>query len=325
MHVLAHLARGEQEAKLHVELGQLIAVARTRDGLRRTYEISKKFVTNATYPAECVVERRLQEVEQHNLQAEPLSEVPSSAEAKGDSNNLDWVGGQLVVKKLSNNVALPVDSEGLRRRIMLLGASFSIPKMRFPTKTWLETASADVWSHHCDYILGERVAYFGVTFGGRKHLVDWGIVVGYELMHSIVYQNLDLEAALESARANTELREEYFTAPAMMATMAGAAEGAAYGARRERHHDPPNTPYGSSSGKGKGVKGRGKGKRKNNATNAAELPRTTPDGKQICFAFNNEGCKEGKKCTRAHVCRQCFGQHKLFECKSAGESDGKGR
>jgi hypothetical protein len=129
--------------------------------------------------------------------------------------------------------------------------------MRFPTKTWLETASADVWSHHCDYILGERVAYFGVTFGGRKHLVDWGIVVEYELavrkaaMHSIVYQNLDLEAALESARANTELREEYFTAPAMMATMAGAAEGAAYGARREKHHDPPNTPYGSISGKGK--------------------------------------------------------------------------
>ena len=49
---------------------------------------------------------------------------------------------------------------------------------------------------------------------------------------------------------------------------------------------------------------------------------TTPDGRQICFAFNNpsENCKG--KCGRVHCCRKCFGEHPMSAC-SVMSSEGK--
>ena len=65
-------------------------------------------------------------------------------------------------------------------------------------------------------------------------------------------------------------------------------------------------------------KNNGKGTGKSNGKGKFDpiLPTSTPDGKQICFAYNNqhEGCPHGKACRREHVCRRCFGHIPLHMC-----------
>ena len=40
----------------------------------------------------------------------------------------------------------------------------------------------------------------------------------------------------------------------------------------------------------------------------------TPDGKQICFAYNNAEEKCTGNCDRAHVCRKRLGSHPACIC-----------
>ena len=58
-----------------------------------------------------------------------------------------------------------------------------------------------------------------------------------------------------------------------------------------------------------------KGKRKGKSRGQAQ----TPDGKQICFAFNNQHEKCSGTCDRAHVCRLCLGNHPAYTCPKAAE------
>ena len=60
----------------------------------------------------------------------------------------------------------------------------------------------------------------------------------------------------------------------------------------------------------RGGKGGGKG-----FTNQG-MAFATPDGKSICFKFNNqsEKCKAGNKCKYLHVCGVCFKKHPAYEC-----------
>ena len=47
----------------------------------------------------------------------------------------------------------------------------------------------------------------------------------------------------------------------------------------------------------------------------------TPDGKNICHAFNNpnETCTRGKGgCAFMHVCGICFKDHPMYKCTGRG-------
>ena len=73
---------------------------------------------------------------------------------------------------------------------------------------------------------------------------------------------------------------------------------------------PPPPPFGG--GKDRRGKGKGKGNQKGaksmeGTTQGSGCSRVAPDGRQICFRYNNkrEGCKD-KTCTFAHVCGTCY-------------------
>ena len=65
------------------------------------------------------------------------------------------------------------------------------------------------------------------------------------------------------------------------------------------------------------IKGKSKGKDKGKGKRRGHI--TTPDGKQICFAFNNQHEKCTGSCDRAHVCRTCLGTHPAYMCPKAAE------
>ncbi len=81
-------------------------------------------------------------------------------------------------------------------------------------------------------------------------------------------------------------------------------------------------------GDGKGKKGK-EGDRKGGGKDHHGNPLTskTPDGREICYAFNSKGCPG--RCGRVHVCRvagcYCYGDHSAREHNkySGGEAPKK--
>ena len=75
---------------------------------------------------------------------------------------------------------------------------------------------------------------------------------------------------------------------------------------------------GGSKGKGK-APNKGKSKSK---FNSRSLYSTTPDGRQICYAFNNSSCNN-KSCSRVHCCQLCLDKHPKISCPhNKQKSDG---
>ena len=64
------------------------------------------------------------------------------------------------------------------------------------------------------------------------------------------------------------------------------------------------------------VLSKGKGKKRKRLTRHSD----TPDGRPICFKYNNpdEKCEGG--CNRVHCCQFCFGRHPQYNCTSGGPS-----
>ena len=78
---------------------------------------------------------------------------------------------------------------------------------------------------------------------------------------------------------------------------------------------------GFSKGKGKFSKGKSKGKTMDSRLKGLNLAWRTPDGRELCFQWNNGEC-DGS-CGRVHQCRVkgCYGTHKAVDhSKSQGTS-----
>jgi hypothetical protein len=83
------------------------------------------------------------------------------------------------------------------------------------------------------------------------------------------------------------------------------------GERVERT-SPSLAAPGKGEGKRKGKKVKG-GKRQREDT--ARCASTTPDGKRICYSFNNKATPcDRHKCQFLHVCGRCFKDHPLWQC-----------
>ena len=72
--------------------------------------------------------------------------------------------------------------------------------------------------------------------------------------------------------------------------------------------------------RGGGSKGSGKGKRGKSKTSGGGCAKMTPEGKPVCFAFNNESEKCMKiGCRFQHVCGVCFKpKTPMYDCKHEG-------
>ena len=50
--------------------------------------------------------------------------------------------------------------------------------------------------------------------------------------------------------------------------------------------------------------------------------KTTPDGTEMCFAFNKAGGCGNPGCQRAHVCQRCMGAHSQLACPTRVKASG---
>ena len=295
-------------------------------------------------PGSCILEQLEKEIEEGELHASRLTELPSKAEVlAADRDRKDAQGcpvmltmtGTMIRQSIKVKVPLPKDPEDLRYRIRLLYNATEFTKLKNTSFASFTSNSKDVWANHLDYILGPEVRGKQITDHNGRVLkeADWRLVLDYEyevrvraveLMNdgnkANGFKKMDLAAALEAARDDKHLRHEKFI------------EQMSCRMKRGRSRSPKPRPVKKTKVKG-GGKGGGKGgaagstqqQQDEDEKPTKKMPAGFPEkykgkvlasvfeNEPICFRFGTKKCKD-KKCKRRHVCQICFGDHPYISC-----------
>ncbi|CAE8607179.1 unnamed protein product, partial [Polarella glacialis] len=317
----------QRESQLRAEVkvlgGKRPASVNERQAMRRAVEATMGKLPAREVPHPDYVATKLEEVEQDEPMALTLDMVTHAEEQEVNelTSTLD-ASGRVQVTRSKVKGRLPSNSEEYRMKLRIEAHTWLMLAAKFRSKTWLVGLTAADFSRFTDYILGDKVLRMQIPDGhGEGHrLVDlnppWGVVLSYEfqvrkLAFTLVRENgRTVSQGLEMAMKDTEVKEIFFTS------------AIALGGKRSSPPPPPG-PFDNGrpkkmkfkEEKGKGdKKGRGKGK----------FTTKTPEGGNICFAFNTvAGCSTAG-CSMAHVCQivGCNLPHPYFMHKGKGKGKG---
>jgi len=308
--------------------------------MKRAYEAKYGKVPKVDFPSDALVERRLTEIEQGDLRADSLQDLSTKDEQKDDPQDATCYMGVYKIQRQVTKVRLPQDSEELRHRIGVLGITYSVARLRIPTRKWLETATPALFTEHAAFILGKDVHKSVVKVEGVEHKPPWTLVLSFELevrkaaVELVCDESLDLAAALKRVYKDTEIRQRHFITPCMASVVAAASAPAPDGYRKapaeastwrpapyaaapppmSRSQMKKGLKAGSQGDKGKG-KGDNGGKAKGKGAGGKWHKVTEDDPpRPICFRYNTPGKTCMKKCGMAHCCQKCLGPHPQYEC-----------
>ena len=223
---------------------------------------------------------------------------------------------------------LPTTTEGLRQKLRLEGNTWLVIASECRHKHYLQGLEAKDWEEFTEYLLGDKVLNIEVTRAdGSKMPLDPPSPVRLSYEHALRKEAFrraveeecqvaprTFKRALKEVVRDSEIKDLYFTSSLTLSTKrphdqasgSHAQSGAGSSPKVQRH----DQQVGRGKGRGKGGRGKGRG-----AAGAEPAPnetpiqngkhtllRQTPDGKMICFQFNNNSCKS-KKCKFLHICR----------------------
>jgi hypothetical protein len=275
-------------------------------------------------PGRSYLEKKLDEIERGELRAEQLTEVLSREDDDPDSLRAVWsAGGELKAVKVGAKVSLPADTEALRKRLALLGVAWIFLGNHQSNRGYLKGMTPQLFQEYASYLLGEYVLGMLAIDGGNAAVSSpsWSILIAYE--HAVrvravlhVRKGMTFVAALRMAWEDPLVKERHFSTPLAMEFVKGKNSSLGQGSLTY----PPGVwdPQFTKPKPADGVdKGKGKGKQSRKAKNKAEkgtgkggkngCRNKTPEGKPVCFAFNNQGCTVNA-CKYMHVCGRCFKQ-----------------
>ena len=251
----------------------------------KAYAKAHKTLKDKECPAPCYLEWRFEQIEDGELKAESLADVVNKEEASDE----DWGGARVtpdgsikLVKGRSSGKA-PENPEALRAKIRMMGVAWEFMRLKFPGRPYLKDLTAETWSDHVEWLLGEDV-YGNIvkdSSGAIAYRPSWATVLELDFRvrkqaYQLVNENgSTLKEAMVAAREDTALFQKYFITPVSLA--AGAEAARSTSSKRQAPQEwalPPPTRQadGSSAmpvsfgaaqagpnGKGKGrAKGRGK-------------------------------------------------------------------
>ena len=235
--------------------------------------------------------------------------------------------GTVKIKKGFGEAQPPKSPEDLRQKIKLLGHSYIFVQLKYPNRAVLRDVTPNLFMKLADYLLGAHI--FGLkakdSQGETVSSPSFDLVLSYEYqlrkaMTKAMNEGAPMVRALEDAMKDTTVKERYFLTPAALG--AASSHGHQPGIRmksRSPRRDGSGDARGSSWGyrpKGKGKGKKGKGKKAGGRT----IHSHTPDGRAICYSWNNKDQRCRWNCGRVHCCQICFGSHPMHACK---EQEGK--
>ena len=312
-----HLAAQTRMLRLPAVMPRASLVA-----LRQRYEREHGRVTDHIFPCAAMIEKRLEEIEDGSLAAQPLSEVISIELSSDETTTLQELGPNVKVRRTPKAIALPDTTEELRNRYKTLAISYILASYKHSTRQWLRTATMEVWLAFTEYILSDEIALYNLDTEGVNIKASWSTVLSYELqirklaVRKILHEDLDFAAALLAARSDLGCKERYFISPTALITAGqkrsvqqitgGDGGKGAVGKSKKQKRREAHLAQGGDSGKGKkgaakgGAKGKGKGKGKGK--------RQTPDGRMICGFYNSQNGCRSSTCQFLHLCGHCFAE-----------------
>lgn len=174
-------------------------------------------------------------------------------------------------------------------------------------------------------MLGEHVLGLKAKNQDGETVASPDLVLSYDFhvrrsMVKLANEGRLLHEALRESMVDTTIKERYFLTPNVYSQVASGHSrqsswrslsppgDRAWGAERGRDGDRGQGKFRKGGGKSKGKKG---GKR---------LRDRTPDGRQICWRWNNPRERRRFNCGRLHVCQVCFGQHPMHACDGSRKS-----
>ena len=276
-------------------------------------------------PARTYLERRLEELEKGDMRAEPLSSVHSREEEEPELLTPVWSAtGSMTLRRGQTAGQTPAGPETLRRKLALLGTGLIMVSYRHTNQSFLKNLQPQLFQSYLSYLLGDYVWNLVAkdSAGDPVAAPAWSQVVAYEFAirkHAwalVQSDNLTFADALAQAWRDPTVKERNFTTPLAMATIAkrAAPQWAPMPGQEAKRHKGDKGDKGAKGGKGD--KGSGK----------SHYSRT-PDGRNICYRYNNKKQKcTNKKCKFVHCCTICMGDHPAYACKgqAAGPAEGQG-
>ena len=224
--------------------------------------------------------------------------------------------GRLPLTKERKKAKLPTGSEELRQRLRVEARNFLMLAARFKNKTWFQGLTSKDFLLRVDFVLGDKIFLLQMVRpeGGptmQYANLSWQLVLSYEhRLRKEAYKvasrnNRPLVDTLKEARENAALKETHFVGHL-------ALEMAS---RSSSHAGPPQKPSPDPSwGNDRKGKGKGKGKFLGKPFCSGFVFRKTPDGREICYGYNNGSCPGN--CGRVHVCQLCLKPRPRIECKN---------
>ena len=287
----------------------------------RGWEVKWWALEDKDKPARSYMEKKAEELEQGEVRAEPLSTVLNYEEDDVDVLTPVWdSSGTLKMRKGSSTIPEPINPEQLRHRIMVLGTSLMCLGMRHSNRPFLQGMTPQTFHSYLSYLLGDHV-YQLTGRSSEGHTVaapSWSQLLIYELeirkkawrltMGDVSVSNT-FAKCLEEACRDSVCKERFFTTPVAISALSRPPRATFSG---------NDNSWTSKKGKpgGKGAKGKrgGKGKESSGKGGKNGAART-PDGKTICFAYNNvNGRCKNRACIHKHICSKCFGKHPIYMC-----------
>ena len=326
----------EEEAKLRAEakvLGvQKPLASSDRAAMRAALETVRGYsVPESEEPAPEYLAHKLEQIENGEPTASYLDEVISRKE----SNSLQLQTsldnqGRLRVMRQKPKGRLPQNTEELRAKLRLEAATWVMLSAKCRHRSYLQGLQLSHFDRFLEFLLGDKCYSMQVASSmpassasqaERQSLsVPWNVLLQYEFeLRKWAIKEAHREGAplgdkLHEATRNTELKELHFTSQVALSKRSSASDP-----------PPPKWPRvgkGTKGGKGKstGTGGTKDGKGKSTGKIQVgdswyDLVSKTPDGRELCYAFNvKRGCQV-KGCQRVHACRVkgCQGGHPAYQ------------
>jgi hypothetical protein len=286
--------------------------------MRKAVEAQFGKIPNEEVPSRSYLGTKLDEVEENDPKAESLKEVASKEDIEQDVLTADLTNSGIIsVRKGIKDLKMPANSEELRSKLRLLSNAWLMAKAKHLNRPWLAGLTPADFGKYTDYLLGKRVWQMQGrdSAGNVVATPTWELVLSYEFelrkkAYDLVKEDAhSLSDALGMVIKDVEIRERYLITPmTFMASFPG----------KRLNPWPDQNDSVLKKGKDAGKGGGGGGKQQQQQ----KLHTRTPDGRNICFKFNNpeEGCNGS--CGFAHVCQVCLGNHTKFNCGGGGKGGG---
>ena len=319
------LSKREQELRAEAKvLGMPRTIQQSeRQAMIKAVEQTVGKLQESETPSNEYLATKVEECENNEPMALPLDEVTSKFDATTSSlqSSLD-ASGHLRVVKTKAKGKLPDSTETLRRTLKLEGITWLCMAAKFRTKAWLHTITLNDWLKYIDYVLGDRVYGLKIQLDGQVQAVKppWTVLLTYEhrlrkeAFKLVQAGSHNLADALSHVVRDADIKECYFTTPIALGigNTSQQSDDAKWRRLSNKGGGNQNFKGGGAGGKGKGKTSKGK-QRTQTDFNGNVLVSKTPDGRELCYAFNAQGC--AGRCGRVHACRVrgCYGKHSARE------------